>query len=247
MEKIKFLIVEDDPVCAIDLERVLEELGYQIVDSVDNAKRALSILKKEKVDFVMLDIHLKGRMNGLQLSEKIAQMNISVIFLTSYDDQQTYNAAKKIMPLAYIIKPAHPLTLQSIIESASIRAKNTAVRNAALQHMEEDRINAQYIFIRSQDKLVKIPILDIYIIEVDGNYSNIYVANKKYVVKLSLKKIKQKISSRIFIQIHRNYMVQIPKIEYLDSKSGEVFVNNKRLPIGTSYRNYLMKRVNTLE
>lgn len=247
MNKISFLIVEDDPVHAIDLERVLEGLEYQIVKTVDNGKDALKVLQKEQVDYVMLDINLKGRMNGIQLAEKVAAFQVPFIFLTSYDDQQTYDTAKQMMPLAYLVKPVPPVTLQSIIESSSIRAQDPSVRQAALQQMEEDRINAQYIFVKSQDRLVRIPIPDIEVIEVDGNYSNIYVSNKKYIVKLSLRRIKQKISSRTFVQIHRNYVVQIPKIEYLDSKKGEVIVNNKKLPIGASYRTVLMKRLNTLE
>lgn len=241
------MIVEDDILHAIELERILEGLGYLVSQTVDNAKAALSFLKMERVDFAMIDIHLKGRMNGIQLSGKITQMNIPIIFLTSFDDQQTYNSAKKVMPLAYIIKPVSPMTLQSIIESSAFKAEDSSVRHSALQHLEEDRINAQYIFVRSQDKLVKIPILDINIIEVDGNYSNIFSTNKKFIVKLSLKKIKQKISSRIFVQIHRNYMVQIPKIDYVDNKTGEVIINNKKLPIGASYRSHLMQRLNTLE
>ena len=90
------LIVEDEPIIADDIEATLLELDYMVAEIVDNGNDALAAVSENKIDLILMDISIKGNMDGIQLAIKINQNHkIPIIFLTSLYDQATLNRAKK--------------------------------------------------------------------------------------------------------------------------------------------------------
>ncbi|MGB3465558.1 MAG: response regulator, partial [Cyclobacteriaceae bacterium] len=106
MSGISVVLIEDEPLIARTILLTLDEKGYDVLGTADNAKEGLSLIKSEKPDIVLLDIQLKGEETGIWLAEQLRQdCNIPYIFLTSFRDKETIDNAIKTMPYGYLIKP----------------------------------------------------------------------------------------------------------------------------------------------
>ena len=75
----RILVVEDEAITALDLKYSLEEIGYEVIDTVDTGQDAIDIAEKKRPDVVLMDIKLKGDMEGFEAAEVISQWNIPII------------------------------------------------------------------------------------------------------------------------------------------------------------------------
>lgn len=113
------LIVEDEGVVALSMQAALRKLGYKVVGIAVTGKEAIALATEHKPDVILMDIHIKGDMDGIQTTEKLNQiMDIPVIFLTAYADDETVRRAIKTRSHSYLVKPYNPRELYSNIEFA---------------------------------------------------------------------------------------------------------------------------------
>lgn len=102
-------------------------------------------------------------------------------------------------------------------------------------------------FIKQNNILKKIPFDEVLWIKAEGNYSMVYVGSKRFVLKISLKKVLEQLPNTFFQQIHRAYIVAIEKVEEIDVSNNEVTVGGDKLPIGRSYRDGLLSNINIVK
>lgn len=115
----KILIVEDDPIIALELSTLLSQAGYRVVDTAHTATKAIDRLARGNVDFAILDIHLGSGQTGIDVARVIHEKYaIPYIFLTSFSDAHTLEAAKEQAPYGYLVKPFQEPTLLSTISIA---------------------------------------------------------------------------------------------------------------------------------
>ena len=115
----KILIVEDERIVALDISATLKTLGYEIAGIAVSGNEALDIVEKEKPDLILMDIRIKGEIDGIQTAELILnQFSIPIIYLTAYADEDTLSRAKITEPYGYVIKPYDKKILHSVIEMA---------------------------------------------------------------------------------------------------------------------------------
>ena len=119
MSSIQVLIVEDEPLIAKDIERCLENIDFSSAGIAYTSEKALDILRKTQVDILVLDINIKGSMDGIQLAEQInEEFKLPFIYLTSYSDKGTVDRAKHTLPYGYIVKPFDEGDLLTSLEIA---------------------------------------------------------------------------------------------------------------------------------
>jgi PAS domain S-box-containing protein len=119
MSKIKLLIVEDESIVAMDIKHRAESLGYEVTAITPSGEDAIELVKKNQVDLVLMDIVLKGEMDGIEAAQKIHDgFDIPVLYLTAYSDEETLKRAKITEPFGYIIKPFEDRELHSAVEIA---------------------------------------------------------------------------------------------------------------------------------
>lgn len=117
--KAKIMIVEDNYIIAKELQDTLIELSYSVTDVVDNGNEAVKLAGINKPDLILMDIHLKGNMDGIEAASIIRdEFSIPIIFITTHADDYTIQRAKRIQPSGYIIKPVKKKELYSSIEMA---------------------------------------------------------------------------------------------------------------------------------
>lgn len=119
MSDVKILIVEDESIVAMDIKHRSESLGYQVTSITPSGEEAIELVKKDPPDLVLMDIVLKGNMDGIEAAQKIHDgFDIPVLYLTAYSDEETLKRAKITEPFGYIIKPFEDRELHSAIEIA---------------------------------------------------------------------------------------------------------------------------------
>jgi CheY-like chemotaxis protein len=113
------LIVEDEIIIAADLKGRLENLGYNIVGVSATGNDAIRKTGETHPDLVLMDIMLKGDMDGIDTAQKIRDLyDVPVIYLTAYFDDEILNRAKITEPFGYILKPFEDMRIQSAVEMA---------------------------------------------------------------------------------------------------------------------------------
>jgi PAS domain S-box-containing protein len=118
----RILIVEDGVIMARDIERRLQSLGYTVTGLASSGDEAVNAVTRGKPDLVLMDVHLKGSIDGIQTAEKIHTLSdVPVVYVTSYSDVATLTRARKTEPFGYVLKPFDERELRSTIEMALYR------------------------------------------------------------------------------------------------------------------------------
>ena len=115
----KILIVEDEQIVAVDIQSVLERLGYQVVGSARSGEEACRMATENTPDLVLMDVRIEGPLDGIDTARRIRHnADVPVVFLTAYTDDETLDRAKDIEPYGYLVKPFAERDLQATIEIA---------------------------------------------------------------------------------------------------------------------------------
>lgn len=115
----KILIVEDEIIVARGIAKSLAQFGYEVVGTVYSGEQAILLAEQYRPDLVMMDIVLKGKVDGIEAAAQIrSRFHIPVIFLTAYSDKDTLERAKVTEPYGYLLKPYHERDLHTCIETA---------------------------------------------------------------------------------------------------------------------------------
>ncbi len=124
MEPAKILVVEDENIVAKDIETSLKRLGYAVSAVASSGEEAVERAVDTHPDLVLMDIVLRGKMDGVQTAQHIRDhFNIPVVYLTAYADEKTLERAKMTEPFGYILKPFEERELRSSIEVALCKNK----------------------------------------------------------------------------------------------------------------------------
>lgn len=132
------LIVEDEPIIALDLKALLEREGYLVTVRYQGYK-ALDLLERVDFNAAIVDIHLKVGNDGIEIGHLLSEKRIPFIYLTSFYDQETLEKAAETSPAGYLVKPFQPQTLLSSLMMALNRPRLVATIHppAALTGTEE--------------------------------------------------------------------------------------------------------------
>lgn len=248
MSKTNVLVVEDESIVSKDIQHSLKKLGYNVVGAAATGEKAVELANEAKPDIVLMDIMLKGDMNGIEAADQIrSTMNIPVIYLTAYADEGTLARAKVTEPCGYIIKPFKEIDIHTSIEMAIYKhQRESAVRKERdmLYSLVENRDNKEFIFVKSNSRLVKLKTKDIYFVEALKDYVVINALSTRYTIHSTMKDIEKKLPSEDFLRVHRSFIVRLDKISAIEQPNLILENDKKVIPIGGSYKDELSKRIN---
>jgi DNA-binding LytR/AlgR family response regulator len=248
MSKTNILVVEDESIVSKDIQHSLKKLGYHVVGAAATGEKALELVRSERPDIVLMDIMLKGDMNGIETAEIIRnELAIPVVFLTAYADESTLAKAKVTEPYGYIIKPFKEIDLHTSIEMAIYKhGKEQEIireRDLLFSIVENKEVSADFIFVKSNSRLVKLKTEDIYYIEALKDYVVIHTADTRYTIHSTMKDIETKMGTIDFIRVHRSFIVRLDKIASIEFPNLTLENDKKVIPIGGSYRDDLNNRI----
>lgn len=242
-KKASILIVEDDMIIAANISLQLNNLGYEVLGIVTRGEEALDFVKKNVPDILLLDINLKGKMDGIETAKQIEKIKaIPVIYLTANADEATFNKAKITKPKAFITKPFNKLNLERTIALVADQCI-AQVLDTVEPTPDLDILNDR-IFIRHKGQMVKLLFDAIYYIVADRNYCCLKTESGSYVLSCPLKEMHERLPSSHFIRVHRSYIVNILKLNLI--ADDHLVINKKAIPLSKTYKADLYNRIHTI-
>ncbi len=236
MQTIRILIVEDEWIVSEEIRELLVKAGYEVIGQAEGGQEALAILDRTPADVVLLDINIKGQIDGIELAHQINQkLTCAIIFLTAYDNDHFINRAKELKPSAFIIKPFEARNLQLAVEMAfnNLIEANNPPKN-------DSYIISDFIFIREQSRFRKIALDSIYYAEATGSYTNIYSENGKFTLAINLKTFEENLNHDQFLRVHRSYLVNLTLVD--EYEGNRLFIKGSAIPISLSHKEEFLRR-----
>lgn len=233
MSKMKCLIVDDEPL-AIDVikSHLSGHDGLELVGTSSNAIQAAEMLRKNQVDLLFLDIQMP-EVTGIDFLKSLEQPPL-VVFTTAYAEYAVEGF--ELDAIDYLLKPIS----RDRFDKAIAKAKEYY----ALKHgneVDNTELDEEFIFVKANQKLIKISYDDIQYIEAFADYVKIFIPEKRIVTLQTMKKMEKKLPSDKFCRIHRSFIAGLKHIESYNTS--EVEINGVKLPIGKNYKEGFMENM----
>ncbi len=241
--KVRILIVDDQMIVAADISKQLTLLGYEIIGINTSAEDALKTIDSHRPDIILLDINLKGPIDGINAALIIFENHrIPVIFLTSDSDEETIKRAIATKPYAFISKPYSNAELLRGIELTIERMRAEHIEN---NHESEHHIAIMddRLFIHHQHLLVKIAYSDICFVEANRNYCNIQTLAKKYLLTIPLGTLESILPKDQFVRVHRSFIANLPLVDAISEQVEYLTIGEHSVPVSRRMRDHVIKRI----
>lgn len=235
MKKIKCIIVDDEPIAREIIQTFILRDGRLIcIESVTTFEEAIEVLYNQQIDVLFQDINLgSNKASGIDLIKKIPIQNKpKIIITTAYREFGVDGFELDVSD--YLVKPISYNRFVIAINKV-IYQLNTSNNNN--KTIEETNTQKQYMFVKSENKNIKLMFDDIIYIEAMSEYIKIHTSNSKIIIYERMKQIEEILPIQYFIRIHKSYIVSIKAIEYI--RGNKVSIGNKLIPIGDSYKSQI--------
>lgn len=233
------IIIDDEVAARAIVRKLCSNLpNIDVIEEFDNAIEAIKFLNHQDIDIVFLDIHMPG-FSGVDFVQTLKSP--PKIVLTTSDTQFGIAAYEYECIVDYLVKP---ITLERF-EKCIQKVKNTLVQQPknSPERTEETSVGED-LYINIDRRLIKLKFHEILVIEAKGDYIDIKTEKEGFRVHNTLKKIKEKLPDKLFLQIHRSYIINFTKI--IDIEDNSVLIEKNVVPISRSNRPELMRRLNLL-
>jgi DNA-binding LytR/AlgR family response regulator len=241
-DNLNIIIVEDEPIIAEDLKRTLTKMGFTVIATLESGEEAISFVDQQTPDIILMDIQLDGDLDGVDTAHQISRKYpIPIIYLTSNTDDRTFNRAKLTQPFGFLSKPFRIKDVVNSINLAFNARENDELAQAQNLHSTATQQIKDHIFVKSKEHLVKIKISDLIYAEADGCYCTLATTNGVHLIVSTLKKFHESISHPSMMRIHRSFIINMNFIDKLGDNL--VYLNEKQIPIGRSYKEELYSKI----
>lgn len=242
MEALNILIVEDDAEIAASLSDMLEMLNYNVAGIAESYDASVDLLNTKTVDLALLDIQLKGDKTGIDVAEALKNSyKLPFVFTTAFADKETIQKASMHSPYGYLVKPYGMKDIHASIEVAIINHNSLS---SEIEGKEQAIFNAESLFVKYNNKIIRIPPKDILYIEAKGDYTLFKTDSKGYIVSSSMKSAESKLDPSIFVKVHRSYIININRI--VDIEENNLVIADQVIPISRSQKPKLIERLNLI-
>ena len=231
---INCLIVDDEPIARDILENHLQKVAaVNVVATCKNAIEAFNKINSNKIDLIFLDINMP-EISGLSFAKSINK-NIKVIFTTAYREYAIDGF--NLQAVDYLLKP---ISFERLLQAVhKFLGENTVVKTNVRTEIVQEKND--FIFVRSNRKMVKINFSEINYVESFSDYIKFHLRNKLIITRETISSIEAKLPKTDFLRIHRSFIVSIPKIESFTNEFIEI--HKKALPISRSYKKDVLQRL----
>lgn len=230
MSKIKCIIIEDEYPAVEILKGFIKKVSsLEILADFDNALSAITFLSKNNVDVIFLDIQLP-ELNGIDFIKTL--INPPLIVITSAYNEHAIEAFELVV-FDYLLKP---YSFERFIKTIS-RINNHFESGTNEADVSKD----PFIYVRENRQNIKININDIVFIESQKEYVRIVCEKKEVKTKLGISKVEELLSNRIFLRVHRSFLVSLSKVS--SYTKNHVFINEHSIPIGRFYQKDVLKQL----
>ena len=224
---IRCVAIDDEPLALKQISDYIERTpSLELIQSLNNAADAYELVNNNEVDLLFVDINMP-ELSGMDFAKSIKQ-DIGIIFTTAYSEYAVEGF--KVNAIDYILKPIGYDSFINAVEKAKKRLLQE--KNCT----DELNSNNDYLFIKSEYKIIRIEFRNIKYIEGMREYVRIHLGDQKPVLTLlSFKKLMEKLPADSFMRVHRSYIVNLKKITTIE-RMRIIFDDDVRIPVSDQYK-----------
>lgn len=221
---IRCLIIDDEPSSQNVLKTFIDKIEYlDLIHVCNNAIEGLDFLKKEAIDLLFLDINMP-QLSGISFYKSL-QNPPKVIFTTAYSEFALEGF--ELNAIDYLLKP---FSFERFVK---------AVTKVNLYFDKK----TEYILIKSDKKIHQININDVFFIESLGDYVKVFTENDFLITYKTLKVMYDSLTKNQFIQVHKSYIINKNKLEYIEGNVA--IINSYKIPLGQKYKKDFLDSFNS--
>lgn len=236
--KIRCIAIDDEPLALQQISSYIDKTPFlEKVALCQSAFDAMEIIENEEVHLLFVDINMPD-LNGMDFVKSLTN-KLQIIFTTAYSEYAIEGF--QVDAIDYLLKP---ISYNSFLKAVN-KAKNWFELTNLKSNQSAD-IEKEELFVKSDYKIVRVLINDIWYIESANEYIKIYINEKDSITTLMrLKNFEEQLPEKKFMRIHRSFIVNLDKITAIDRN--RIYINQKTvIPVGEQYRetfqNYLEKK-----
>lgn len=232
--KMNCIAVDDEILALKKIQRFAEKIDYlNLLGTFDNALSTFSFLRENKVDLIFLDIQM-DEFTGIQLLETIKDPP-HVILTTAFDEYAL--KAYELDVMDYLLKPIPFERFVKAVEKVYARFlkdENHKIPAQQILSRNKKTEQADYTFIKSGNKTVKVYFNKILYIEGQRDYLQIHTVDNKIMTLLNFKKMQKLLDPHKFVRVHKSYVIAVDKIDYIENNT--IKIKNKLIPVSSTYK-----------
>lgn len=252
MSNFQILVVEDDFLVAEEIQSNIEELGYEVMARVDNGKDAIQEVITNKADLAIMDIRIKGEMDGIETAAQLAKDHgVPIIYLTDQSDQETFERAKTTSPHAFLSKPFTAVDLQRSIQLAITQVyEEQKAKEKSQDDLDAGKIFKKHYMLKDRDGLHTIVFRDIIYLIADKQYCYLHTEDKNWHISRPMGKVLESLHQADYcknniIRINKSNCINLEKITKISGN--KVSLSQHTFPIGKDgYHTALFEHIETI-
>lgn len=230
MKTIRCAILDDEPMAVALLSKYVEKISnFELVKATTNPFEILELIAKTTIDVLFIDIQMP-ELTGLQMMEMLGNKTKFVI-TSAYSEYALRGYEHNVVD--YLLKPISFDRFYKCIqkiESLSQEKPASAVEIAVKTEGKPD----EFLFIKTDGKLVKINLNDLLLVEGLKDYLYLHLKNEKLIVLDTLKDFEAKLPASDFMRVHKSYIIRLDQIETIERN--RVFIQKNIVPVGETYK-----------
>ena len=230
-------VLEDEVLIAEALCELLRDLGYSNLSVANSYREGIEMLSARQLDILLLDINLKGEHDGIDFAKVVRQrLHIPLIFISSHSDAHTVERASAVAPNGYLLKPFDQDRLYTAIETAVANFSNTQPATTTPRDaIFVKEANGSYARLRLETLLW---------FRSEGNYLELYTADKRFLIRSSIREFLARYPELPFVRIHKSHGVRLEAIDGIAHST--VTVAGQELPLSRNFREQLLRQIERL-
>jgi len=244
---LRVVIADDEPVARRRLRRLLRnETDVEIAGECGDGRSTIECIEVERPDLVLLDVQMPD-VGGFDVVEALGRRLPAVVFVTAFDRYAL--RAFEVHAVDYLLKPVAEARFREAIGRVRSRLGHGDVTAIAVRLeavLKEVRSTSRYLShipIRSGDRIVLVPVLEIDWVEAADNYATLHADGRTHLLRETMATLERSLDPRKFVRIHRSSIVQLDRVrELIPTLHGTLSVvleNGTRLALGRTYRDTL--------
>ena len=231
--KINSVIIDDEPLARKGLKEYIDDVAFLHLAAEYDSPLGFIEKSHDDVQLLFLDIQMP-KITGLEFLKTLQHPPL-VIITTAYPQYALDGFELDV--LDYLVKP---ISFNRFLKAVT-KAKDFYERQSKNILPANTSTNNDYIFIKADNKLVKLFYSDILFVEALQNYVTIYTKEKKYISYLTFKGVEESLPVESFLKVHKSYIVQLNKIEGIESN--EIIIGHHRIPISRTSKDEVMQKI----
>jgi DNA-binding LytR/AlgR family response regulator len=216
----KILIVEDDVLISEHLAQIISESPFELTEICSREESALESIKNDRPDCALLDIRLHGNDSGIKIGEKLNELSIPFMYLTSFSDKNTIQEAVYTEPIGYLLKPFETEEIEKALQK--------------FLNIQEDSITVKVGY----DK-VKIKLSDILYVKSDNVYLEIFCRKNRYLIREKMSELIKLCGANQLVKVQRSYAVNPKNVNRISA--GFIYFEEDKVPYSKSYQSQVDK------